>query len=59
MKRSRRKLSDTVIHRDIFKSNQITLFPCFNFTSETRGYVLLYVISVFYVKLESLGINEQ
>jgi len=32
IKRSRRELSiDMVIHRGIFKINQITLFPCFTF----------------------------
>jgi len=30
MKRSRREFSvDMAVHRDIFKNNQITLFPCF------------------------------
>jgi len=32
MKMSRRELSiDMVIHRGIFKNNQITFFPCFTF----------------------------
>jgi len=36
MKRSRRELSfDMAIHVDIFKLNQITLFPCFNFRPKT------------------------
>jgi len=36
MKTSRRDISiDMVIHRGIFKNNQITLFPCFTFVPKT------------------------
>jgi len=38
MKMSRRELSiDMVIHRDIFKNNQITLFPSFTFIPKTEA----------------------
>jgi len=36
MKWSRRELSiDAVIHRGIFKGNQMTLLPCFTFVPKT------------------------
>jgi len=36
MKRSRRELSiDMVIHRNIFKNNQVKLSPCFTFIPKT------------------------
>jgi len=55
MKRSRRELSiDMVIHSGIFKNDQITLSPCFIFTSMFHLYSVYLVFTVkterFFVK---------
>jgi len=41
MKRSRRELSiDIVIHRVIFKNNQIALFPCFTYLDQDLDFIV-------------------
>jgi len=50
MKRSRRELSiDMVIHKGIFKNNQITLFSCFTFIPK-----IVLVFTVIFLKLSGL-----
>ena len=52
MKRSRRELSiDMVIPTDIFKNNQITLFPCFTSTPKTGLVFTVKYYSVLKFKL--------
>jgi len=46
MKRSRRELSiDMVVHKGIFKNNQITLFLCFTYKTGVSFYFVPYKIT--------------